>query len=826
MKNILQIFLFTFFTILLGYAQNPNYGGGGGRPNFDPNFKGFLVGKVIDSETKQGLEYATISVFRVKDSTLVGGGITNPEGNFKIETPPGKFYAKVDFISYVSVKKENILIIPDSPTADLGTIELAQNTTLLNSVVIEGERELVEMSLDKRIFNVSKDMSNIGGSAADVLNNVPSVSVDTDGNVSLRGNTNVRILVDGKQSGLVGISSTDALRKLSGSMIESIEVVTNPSVRYDAEGMAGIINIVLKKDKKQGLNGSVDAQVAAPAIFGTSVNLNFRKEKINIFTNAGINYRERIARGLSTQNFFLADTSFSTERTRRNVRSGLSGNVRLGIEYFINSNTTLSGYALYRDDSEVQYSTLNYFDYNNLGDLTRSTQRYTLDNSTSPNLEYAVNFKKNFEKKKGSFWTMDAQYRTSKENGSSTASDVVKFNALNNNVTDLYQRWTENRGEMNLVLQTDLVYKINKDVKVEGGAKSSTRTIGNDYNIEEQVNETTWTQLPLSNNFNYYEQINAVYGLLGVQQGKLSYQLGLRVEDSHIGTELVNTNSKTTKTYINAFPSAHFTYKLTDTKSIQWSYSKRITRPHFHSLNPFFTYSDPRNIRAGNPDLNPEYTNAVEGGYLVNWKKSSLFSSAYYRYTTDVVQRLSTVDSLGVTLSQPVNMAFSHSYGFEFNVNKDLFDWWKVFGNFNFYRQTVDGTNLDNSLKSDTYTWSARVNSRTTLHKGLDMQTTFDYRAPERSPQGIRKAFYSLNVGFSKDVMKSKGTLTLNVRDVFNSRKFRFDAEGINFTSTNQFQWMTRQVVLDFSYRINQNKRQGGNRSGGGMDGGGMDGGF
>lgn len=809
MKRTLLIIVLSFIILdLSAQGSNRSSGQRGDRAKFPPKK---VTGKVIDKQTGLPLEYTNISFFSVRDSSLVTGGITDAMGNFVIKMRPGRFYAIVQFISYAPKIISGLGMRPDSDGLNMGTVSLQADTEMLHNVIIEGEKDQVELKLDKRIFNVGKDLSNTGRSAIDILNNVPSVAVDQDGSVSLRGSENVRILIDGKPSGLIGISNSDGLRQLQGDIIESIEVVTNPSARYDAEGDAGIINIVLKKKRKKGLNGSVTLNTGYPDNHGASFNFNYRKKKINFFANYGISYRKSPGSGFSLQKYTEADTSYRTDQNLDFTRGGLNNNIRTGIEYSLNEKNSLTGSFLYRISDGENDRTTHFKDYNELDILHRNQQRVENENEEDKNYQYDLNYRRTF-KKKGQLMTADIQHRDNGEVEKGDIEQTTLFLSEGATELDLSQRSSNIESESSWLLQADYAHPIGPKGQFETGYRGNFRKLANDYLVEDLVG-TVWTNnINLSNDFRYSENVNALYAIYGNEVGRISYQLGLRVESTDIEIDLLQTNEAFRKDYVDFFPSAFFTYKLEEGNSLQASYSRRLRRPRSRNLNPFpFSIGDNRNLRTGNPDLNPTYTDSYELGVLKTWKKSNLFSSVYYRRTNGVVQRITErIDTINISL--PVNLSLQNAVGLEFNYSYDLLKWWKLSGNANFYRAVTEGVFSDQVFEQDAYSMNTRLNSRMTIKKKVNYQINWRYRAPQETTQGSRKAYTTLDLSWSMDIIKGKGTLVANVRDVFNSGKYRYTTEGPDFVLDGQFQRRPRSYTFSFSYRFNQKKNRRGNR--------------
>jgi len=824
MKQLLTALLVLLIMFTLSGQQQGRSGGGqrGNRANMPPKP---VTGQVIDASSGQALEYTNISFYRLRDSLLVTGGITDAEGKFNIVVKPGRYYSIVQFISYKAKSISSLAIRPDSDGLDMGVIKLVSDQELLHEVVVQGQKDQMVLKLDKRVFNVGKDLSNSGRSAIDILDNVPSLSVDQDGTVSLRGSENVRILIDGKPSGLIGISGTDGLRSLQGDIIESVEVVTNPSARYDAEGDAGIINFVLKKKRKSGLNGSVTLNTGFPDNHGASVNINYRKNKVNLFANYGIRYRKSPGSGGSMQQYTDPDSSYSTNQSLNFIRGGLSNNIRTGIEYSPNDNNTITTSFLYRvsDDNNERTTFFKDFDEEDL--LYRNQRRFEDEAEEDLNYQYDLNYRKTF-KKKGQLFTADVQYRDNSEIELADIDQTTLFLTEGMVEPDELQRSDNQESEQSWLLQADYSHPVGDKGSFDTGYRGNFRQLANDYLVDGFKGGEWVKNTNLSNNFVYNENVNALYAIYGNEKGKISYSLGVRMEATDIEIDLLQTNESFDKSYVDFFPSAFLTYKLAEGNSIQTSYSRRLRRPRSRNLNPFpFSIGDNRNLRTGNPDLNPTYTDSYEVGYLKTWKKSTLFSSIYYRKTNGVVQRITErIDTINI--SKPVNLSQQNAYGFEFNYSYDILDWWKVNGNANFFASFIEGAFSDQVFEQETFSMNSRVTSKFTIKKKLNYQINWRYRAPQQTAQGSRQAYTTLDMSWSLDMMKGKGTLVANIRDLFNTGKYRYTTKGTNFLLEGEFQRRVRSFGLSFSYRFNQKKSRRGDRDRqNGQDGGDFEGG-
>lgn len=789
--------IFTLFVILLqlpGYTQS-------GKQGYS------ISGTVVDDQNVP-IPFANAAVYNNLDSALVGGAASDESGKFVIQMKPGNYYMKISFLSYEEKTIPNVNVI--NRDIDLGTIVLQADTRLLETVEIEGERSQMELQLDKRVFNVGADLSTSGGSAADILNNVPSVNVEIDGTVSLRGNENVRILINGKPSGLTS-RDPDALRNLQANLVEKVEVITNPSSRYEAAGEVGIINIVLKKNQENGLNGTFTGVVGHPDFLGGSYSLNLRRKKINLFSSYGMDYRK--SPGFSKLYQRFNDGERETFQDGDRSRSELSHNFMAGLDYFIDDKNTITGSFMYNFGDGLNTSRLTYNDFV-YGEPAGTTMRTDREVEDEKNIEASFNYKREFSSKEHTL-TTDFQYNQRLD------GETSDFTQIENEASTL-QRAENIAQEKNWLFQTDYVHPFGEDGKAEAGLRSGNRIVNNEYALEE-LQDGEWTVFPaFNNNLIYTEHIHAAYVMAGNKFNKLSVQAGLRAEYSDITTELTETNEVNDREYLDLFPSVNFGYEVNRNKTIQLSYSKRINRPHFRALLPFSNFSDSRNFFQGNPNLNPEYTHAFETGYLLNWQNGSILSSAYYRHRVGDIQRVVQIQNDGTTRIFPVNVGNTNSYGLEFNLSYTVGKWWDINTSANFFRAMTEGVFEGRDLSRDTYAFHTRAISKMKISDGFEFQTSFFYRGPQQTTQGRRLSAYSLDLALAKDVLKGKGTISANVRDLLNTRKWRSitDIEEDNYYAESVSQWAPRQIRLTFTYRLNQMKKDRGGRGGDGDEGG------
>ena len=796
MKSVLIVVL--FFTTLFSFAQQA------------PTQKIKISGKVIEKISKQPLEYATITFLNPNNPKPVAGGITNPKGEFNIEVIPGVYDINIEFISFKvnEIKQKNLQV-----NTSLGLISLEEDANQLNEVIIRSEKTTVEIKLDKKVYNVGNDLMVKGGTVSDVLDNIPSVAVDIEGNISLRGNDNVRVLIDGRPSNAINIA--EALRLIPADAIEKVEVITNPSARYDAEGGGGLLNIILKKGKNRGLNGTFIGSAGYPENNGLSGTLNYKSDNFNLFTTQGYNKRNSPGNALTNTNYLNADNTINNivNETRENDRFSKGYNGNFGIELYLNETTAWTNTFNYRKNNGDNRDNVfqNYFEADNTFDYTRN--RINLENSDSENVEFATNFTKKF-KKEGHKLTLDGSFSTSKD-----LEIAVITDRATNTAKVKFDNTLNNQSQSRNLLQMDYVLPIGEGGQFEAGYRGDFSELLTDY----QVKNDGLINKNFTNTLEYKEKVNAVYTQYGMKINKFSVLVGLRFEDSNININQLATNDFNTKKYNNFFPSAFFTYEISDKSSASVSYSRRIQRPRGRMLNPFSNLSSNINIFVGNPDLDPAFSDAIDFGYIKRWDKLTFNTSLYVNKTTDVFQFARResgdfVNGIPITISSPINLATEYRAGFEFTLNYSPYKWWKLNGNFNFFRNETQGdfvyTDFNNKIITQNFdniatSWFTRITSKVSLPYKIDWQTNATYNGAEKSAQGNRLGVFSANLAFSKDIMKDKGTLSFNISDVFNSRKRMMETNLPGFANSyGEMQWRVRQFSLSFTYRFNKPKNE------------------
>lgn len=807
-------FVLLLFISTTAIAQKPS---GYGKPPMVS-----LSGTILEQNSKQPLEYATVVLTHLKNKKVTGG-VTDIKGNFNIRVPKGSYAVKIEFIGFKTKALPNQNL---TKNANLGTLLLSEDAETLEEVEIIAEKSTVEIRLDKKIYNVGKDMTIKGGNASDVLDNVPSVNVEADGAVSLRGNENVRILIDGKPSALVGLSGADALRNLPADAIEKVEVITSPSARYDAEGTAGILNIILRKGKITGFNGSLNLTAGTPDLLSIAPNLNYRTKKFNLFSNLGYSYRKGPG---NSQSFFTnykdgVITGYRDEN-RKFDRKNNNFNGSLGLEYFIDKNSSITGSFFYRkskgDDVATNLTTV--FDANR---ITQSTEnRIETEDQDNVNKQFSLNYTNNFDGN-GEKLVVDLQY------GDSEEVELAPIR-VNGNLSEQNSQVTNSKDRL---LQIDYVLPIGEDSQLELGHKATLQDLYSDFQVRD-ASGNPFTYDP-SNAIDFKQNIYAFYAQYGSKVDKFSYLLGLRTEITDIDLTVLTTNQKSDKNYTEWFPTINLGYELNDTDNLTLGYSRRLRRPRYWFLNPFESRSSSTNVFRGNPDINPMFTSSFDFGYTTKISKLTLNTSLYYQYSTDIMQRVSVIEDrngTNVFISQPVNLSDENRYGFELTTNYSPAKWARLSATFNYFKFKTDAFNYTYTAANGSQvvtplpevnnsSWFTRFNARITLPAKIQWQTRLMYRGPQESAQTDRKSMFAANVSLSKDLFNDKASLVLNVRDLFNSRRretVTYNGDRSNPTAIvdGAFQWRERQISLSFTYRFNQKKKR--QRPGGSYDGGG-----
>lgn len=747
-----------------------------------------LKGKIVEKNTKHPLEFATIILTNPTTNKIITGESTNSNGDFSVKAKKGLYTIKIEFIGFKSHTITNFSLTKNQT---IQTISLQEDSQALDEIEVIAEKSTTEYKLDKRVFNVGKDLISKGGSVNDILNNVPSVSVDIEGAVSLRGNSNVRILINGKPSVL---TANNGLESIPSENIEKVEVITNPSAKYDAEGTAGIINVILKKNKNGGFGSSLQLTTGIPDNHSINYNVNYKKDKFNLFSNFGYRYLSFDGNGyLNRTNFNNNSITSFSNRTTNTTRNRKTFNLYFGSDYYINDKNTLTLSYYYRNNTSknnVDY-TFNFLDeLKQVDSILTSNESYREPQKAN---QIELNYVKTFAKK-GQKLTVNLQYDFWNDDENELVKEQQQFPTVST-INLLKSRDIESSKDF--LFQSDFKLPITKKSHIEMGVKGEIRNIDSDY----KVWDNTVLVDSLNNLLKYNERIYGAYIQYGNRKNKLQYLVGLRAEHANTGSTDRKDQFKTSKNYTDLFPTAHLTYNFNQATNVQLSYSRRIRRPRFWQLNPFGGISDRRNIRIGNPDLNPMYTNSFELGLLKRWKKFTLNPSIYYQRTTNVFETLVTPNSFGALISKPINSGRENRLGAELAIRYSPYKWWRLSSEFNYF--SFDQRGL---YTVDDSTWSTRLNSRMKFSK-LTIQSSFNYQGERQSGQIFTEAQYRANIGISKDILNDKATINLNMNNILDSRVRRQLISGENYTTDSYDRPIGRFTSVTFTYRFNRTKK-------------------
>lgn len=719
-----------------------------------------VIGKLVEEETSQSIPYATLVIKDKSTNKNITGVITDDSGNFIITTTKPNFYVEISFMGFETKTITEFTVT--NRKVNLGTIKLAPNSQALDEVVVTGEVSKTVFKLDKRVFKVGKDISSTGASALEVLNNVPSVNVSIEGDISLRGSSGVQILINGKPSVLADPSS-NALGTITADMIENIEIITNPSAKYEASGTAGILNIILKKEEKKGWNGSISVNTGIPDNHSLGLSLNRRTENFNLFAQLGAGYRslpqesENINQNLITNEVLLSNG--------KEFRNETFFNLTIGTDYHINDLNvlTLSGNFAYEIEDQPSNYNFQFFDENN--NLISSWLREETTEATNPKYKYELNYKKQFKNNEdhtlqlsalGSFFgkELESQFANTTSSGTNINSD---------------QQTKTNFQQADYTFKADYVNPISEVYTIETGAQYVINDVGNDFEVRDFIDGGYIVNEDLTNNFEWNQKVLGLYATGAYEKEKWGVKAGLRLEQTNVNTLLTNTNQSNERNYSNFFPTLHTSYKISDNVSFQAGYSKRIFRPRLWDLNPFFNIRNNFNIRVGNPNLQPEFTDSYELTSIYKVGKASLSSSLYLRHTTDVVERVSTFKD-NVTFYTPENIGTNSSIGFETNGKYNPNKWLTLTGDFNFNYFDRAGTFENQVFDFTGSQWSSRLGSKIGFPTDIDVELTGNYRSGFKTIQGEQTGFAFMDLGIRKKIFKGKAIVNLGIRDVFASR--------------------------------------------------------
>lgn len=825
--KIKNFYFLTILLILLGivtnlHAQPPGRRGGSSEGG-NVESKGKLSGRILEKMTDQPIEYATVIVMRSNDSIPVGGGSSDEKGNFLISNLPyGKFKIKIGFVGYKNYQRDSILIKPDNPEVNLGVINLNSTEVVTNDVVIEAERSAVQINAEKKTFEVGQMSVAQGGSAADVLGQIPSITIDQDGGAQMRGNADVIILIDGKPSNLTGGGRSAILEQIPANLIERVEVITNPSARYDPDGVSGIINIILKKNNKPGFFGSVNANAGTGDKYNGGISLSAGAAKWSANINYSYRYTDNFLAGNSKRENSLPIV-YNLDQVRDGIvinKSNL-GNATFEYRPSDRSAISLKGGISYRDNPKWETTSYQFSDSNRITTMysTRPTTWLRDNLGYEVGLGYVLSFKQP-EK------SLSASVMYSRNTGFEDLIGLQNYRFVSGGDSSSGNRNQNTMGFYTYNSQIDFVSplkNVGKHTKrrYELGAKNISRSTDQDFHAM-ILNGIEWSDnSKLTNQFVFTESIYSAYGIYAGETPKWDYQFGLRAEQTYTVSDQKTTKEKYHYDYFNLFPTVHLSYKLTDMRQLQLNYSRRIKRQDLEQVNPFIVVTDPYNVQVGNPKLKPEITSSFELQYVQFSEKFTLTATAYYRYTSNRIIRFREIEMssdgpipMGAAAVKFSNLQDNHSTGVEGILINRWFKWWNTTANLNIFYNELNDDRLGqafttSSNKVSNITWNGKIISNLTIKKKLEFQMSYNYRARNLNSQGIMDPMHSMDMGLKYSFMKSKLNVTLNVTDVFNTRQFSTTSRGYGYFQDFMYKRESRIVTLGALYSFGSLKNTG-----------------
>ena len=775
-----------------------------------------ITGKVIDASTKQGMEFANISLRKTGSKEFIKGTVSDQLGAFRLDgVSNGNYVVAVSVVGYATFEKE-LTIGTGQKTINLRSILLKEDTQLLNEVQVVGQRSQMKFEIDRKVFNVDQSLATAGGSASDVLGNIPSVQVDPEGEVSLRGNSSVTVWINGKESGLSADNRAQILEQLPAESIERVEVITNPSAKYNPEGTAGIINIVLKKNRKAGYYGSLQAGVDTRGGYNAAGNVNFSSGKFESFVNLGTRVRKSEGEGYTNrQNLDDNGNPVSYLNQLRNDEDTRKPVIaRMGTTYHATDKDhfSFSGFGLLGRGDETDW--LNYT--SNIPGSFTSSLRTSAEKRKMNIGNFEIGYKRDFSEK--SNLDLSASYNLL--NITPESSFLQVSNYAGGTSTSSYQFQENVMKPRKWEFQADYVTEFGEQNKIEAGYKGEFLTSKSKVSTYSGTSEGNAAfNEGLYNNFTYDQNVNALYATYSKRINRFGIQLGLRGEHTRTNTNSLGYNQSETDhpaykdDYFSFYPSAFLSYQLPSNNELQLNYTRRVSRPWGGQLNPFVNLTDSTNISYGNPLLLPQYSNSLELNYIKNWENHTLSASLYYRNTDNVIQRISYRDG-DIMKSTFENIAKTQSAGTELILKNNLFRMIDLTSTLNFYYNKLDGfsylpagatTPVVGEADED-FSWSARIIANVMLPWGVSLQATGDYNSRELVAQGYRKANHAIDLGLRKSFLDRKLSLTINTRDLLNSRKRETITSGSGFSQESVFARSGRTVGFTLTYNFGNMK--------------------
>ncbi len=761
--------------------------------------KGTTVNGTVQEQNKTPIAYVTISILGPSNK-LIAGAISDEKGSFKLEgLPAGSFTLQFSLLGYQTLQKP--LSITSNSPIHLGSTILVPDPLLLKEVSVVGEKSAISLKLDKKVFETGKDILSQTGSATDLLASIPSVSVSPTGAISLRGNGNVLVMINGRRSGVV---ESNALEQLPADQIERVEVITNPSSRYDAAGSAGIINIVLKKNKKAGINGQLRLVGGIPNETRITPSLNYKSEKVNLFSTFGIRLSDYDGLYTTKQSISNSSNTQLLDRVQKEDRHDDAKMLYVGADVLLNEHHTLTAAFLKHATNDHDKTALNY-DYATAGkgkDSTLLRKGESWEKRNYNQLEF--NFTKTFVKP-GKKYTFDLQYdfwNSDKDWNLSTH----KLAPQNLSLAGI--RTSSIGASKDLSLQTDLVLPLDSISTLELGLKMENRKVTSDFKAEQQQENEWLTYQGIDNQLAYNELIGSAYAQYGSKFGKLAYQLGLRTELTQIKIEDRAASYHNNKNYTRLFPTLNMSYPLAQNATLQASYSRRINRPSLNLLYPFNELTDFNAQFMGNPNLDPSFAHVFEIGFLKNWSKFTFNPSVYYQYNSQVIVDYTNRNAQGVFITSPINIHSETRQGVELSTLYNPLKWLQLNFEVNAYRFKQLGSyeQLNFDFKGEVLT--GRIGTQLKLPHKLAFQVRYNFTGVQRNAQSRTQAVHNIDFGASKNLFKDKATLLFDASNLFDLREFNTTTTGANYVIAQSSRPNAARYRLTFVYRLNLKENQ------------------
>lgn len=773
-----------------------------------------VVIKVVDANDEKPIEFATVTVVTIKDSTIVSGAVTDSTGIAAIQNIPfGAYFMKISFIGYKTFFIHEINL--DSPQFDAGIIRLISNGQL-NEIEVQTNAAIFENKIDKKVFNVQENLTTKGGTGLDVLRQVPSITVDENDNILLRGDGNVTVLIDGRPSSM---APNLLLKQMPASAIEKVEIITNPSAKYDPEGVSGIINVILVKNKSTGFNGAIDLNSGYGKFLKTNntLSLNYRNDKINITTSNSIYYGNTWFGGDLERNVLLADSTWDRLRSDDyGQRENTFFTSRLGLDYFVNDKNVLYLMADYNYGQNYGERLMNYYNYDDNNALINNSQRNGNITAPSHNISINTGWQKTFSKSDHTLY-IDLNLSALTFVGDEWLWHKY-FDLSNTNYQTLFQHTLDATNNKTGLFKIDYVLPINDSTIFEAGVHLMYRQADNEFLFEfADDNQNYIYDSTKSNHFIYNQFTVAPYLTFAKQIKKFGFKAGLRAEPTYTYSELLNTQEDYTLNYIQLFPSAHLSYNINDYTVMQLSYSRRINRPELDQLNPFTNYSDNLTLETGNPFLKPEIIHVTELSFLKFWKKANISATGYVRQINDLIRRELFFDGIYTHITN-TNLGKSYLSGGDLILTYMPVKGMRLMLSANVWNTSTNDPHVSQSSWQHYTGFYTSLMGSYTMKKGWSAQIWASYAPKMKVIQGVIRENYGGGLSLQKNILKDNGQLSVTVYDVLKSRWFAFESTDLGNYNLNSYRyWESRSVYLSFTYsfgKIVQGKQRKINDSG------------